>query len=135
MLIVLGLLLLLAAAVFGLDLLWRNHGSIPTPHVLGQALDIHDTRTLFLVGIITGATAMLGLALLLAGIGRRGRKAVRRRREAKIADRTAPERDRLRADNESLRSQAVEPADADAGSTADESERRPGLRRGATRGG
>lgn len=39
--IIIGLVLLIVAAVFGLDLIWKNHYTIRSPDLFGQTLGIH----------------------------------------------------------------------------------------------
>lgn len=101
--IIIGVILVIVAAVFGLDLLWKNSYSITSPTVFGQSLGIHNAGVLFLVGVITGAVLILGIALILAGLRRKGSKAVEHRRERKRANKTADARDDLAADNAALR--------------------------------
>ncbi|MFE6054908.1 hypothetical protein ACFQ6N_29505 [Kitasatospora sp. NPDC056446] len=86
MIIVLGLLLLVAAAVIAVAAVVGNAGS---GHALTNAFTVFgqhvhgSTGTLFLYGLAVGAVGVLGLGLLLAG-ARRGataRHALRRSRE------------------------------------------------------
>jgi hypothetical protein len=70
--IIFGLVLLIAAAVFGLDLMWKNSYSMRSPALFGQTLGIHNTAVFFLAGAITGAVLLLGIALMLAGLRRKG---------------------------------------------------------------
>ncbi len=81
--IILGLLLLIVAAIVGLDILWKNTFQVPDVVLFGQTLGIHSARVFFLAGIIIGAVLMLGIALILGGIRRKGSKALQRRRERK----------------------------------------------------
>ena len=82
MIIILGLVILVAAVIAGVAGVLANgghahavtHFAVFGYHVTGS------TGTLFLYGIVTGALAMLGLSLLLAGArrtSRRGREARR----------------------------------------------------------
>ena len=82
MIIILGLVILVAAAIAGVTGVLANggqahevtHFAVFGYHVTGS------TGTLFLYGIVTGALALLGLSLLLAGArrtSRRGREARR----------------------------------------------------------
>jgi len=82
MIIILGLVILVAAVIAGVAGVLANgghahavtHFAVFGYHVTGS------TGTLFLYGIVTGALAMLGLSLLLAGArrtSRRGRDARR----------------------------------------------------------
>lgn len=101
--IIIGVVLVIVAAVFGLDLLWKNTYSITSPTVFGQGLGIHNVGVLFLVGVITGAVLVLGIVLILAGLRLKGSRAVEHRRERKRASRAADARDDLAADNAALR--------------------------------
>lgn len=53
--IIIGLVLLVAAAIFGLDIVWKNTFQVPDDVLFGQNLGIHRARVFFLVGITTGA--------------------------------------------------------------------------------
>ncbi len=91
--IIIGLVLLIVAVVFGLDLLWKNDFPVQDPLVFGQSLGIHTARGFFLTGVITGAVLLLGIALILSGIRRKGRKIVQRRRDRKEAGAAQESRD------------------------------------------
>jgi hypothetical protein len=101
--IIIGLLLVIAAAVFGLDLMWKNTFRIQNPVVFGQSLGIHSAAVFFLVGAITGAVLILGIALVLLGVRRKGRMAVRHHREGKQASKAQADRSGLESDNAALR--------------------------------
>jgi hypothetical protein len=103
--IILGLVLLIAAAVFGLDLIWKNHYTMHSPALFGQTLGIHNTAAFFIIGAITGAVLLLGIALMLAGTRRKGIKARQRRSERREAKNTGRERDRAQEENEKLHRQ------------------------------
>jgi hypothetical protein len=103
--IIFGLVLLIAAAVFGLDLMWKNSYSMRSPALFGQTLGIHNTAVFFLAGAITGAVLLLGIALMLAGLRRKGAKARQRRRDRKEARDVGREWDNAREGNENLRRQ------------------------------
>ena len=81
--IIIGLLLLIVAAIVGLNIVWKNTFQVPDVVLFGQTLGIHSARVFFLAGIIVGAVLMLGIALILGGIRRKGSKALQRRRERK----------------------------------------------------
>lgn len=76
--IVLGVLLLAAAAVVAVVGVLHNRG---TSHPLGSRVEVlgyhldGSTAKLLLAGIIVGAVGMLGLALMVAGSARRGARA------------------------------------------------------------
>jgi hypothetical protein len=54
-------------------------------------------------GAITGGAIILGLALLIAGLGRKGSKAAQHRRERKEAESTQDSLESLRIENADLR--------------------------------
>ncbi|MFB6859865.1 hypothetical protein ACFCZQ_05480 [Streptomyces virginiae] len=114
MILILGLVILLAAVVVGLAGVFGNTGA---GHELGAGGDFSlfgyhptgSTGSLFLTGIIVGAVALLGLALVMIGARRSARRSARARRdraaarrEPAVSDRGAdpePERDVTRADD------------------------------------
>ena len=98
--IFLGFILVAAGAVFGLDLLWKNSYRLHTIDVFGQSLGVSSTRWLFLVGVIVGAAIVLGVILLIAGLGRKGAKAVSTHKGHR---QNRQERQDLEARNEDLR--------------------------------
>lgn len=100
--IILGLLLLVAAAAFGLDVIWKNHYTIRSPAFLGQSLGIHNAAEFFIIAAITGAVLLLGIAMVLAGMRRKGTKASRHRAQRKEARNALRDRDQARAENERL---------------------------------
>ncbi len=100
-----GFILAVAAAVFGLDLLWKNNFRIPTPMVFGSSLGISSARWLFVLGVITGAALALGIVLFFAGLGRKGAKAASTRRERRDARQAIEDREAMAAENERLRQQ------------------------------
>lgn len=118
LLLLLGLVILIAAIVVAVAGVVTNSGS---GHDLGGSFSVFgyhvtgSTSTLFLCGIIVGAAALLGLALLLSG-ARRGnvaRRSMRRsRREQTVIDR---ERDDLVDQRDTARAQADELARPDSG--------------------
>ncbi len=90
MIVIVGLVVLLAAVIVGFTGVLTNAGAA---HPLTENFAVFgyhvtgSTGTLFLVGIVVGAVAMLGLSLLLAGARRtagRGRDA---RHELKMSQR------------------------------------------------
>jgi hypothetical protein len=98
--VVVGLLLLIVAAAFGIDLIWKNDVHITNPTVFGEKLGIHSAASLFVVGAITGAAALLGVALLVWGARRKGATAVSRRHERKETRRLREDRDdKLRSES------------------------------------
>ena len=130
--IILGLLLLAVAVIFGLDLIWKNHFTIRSPALFGQTLGIHNAAEFFILGAITGAVLLLGIAMVLAGMRRKGTKAKQHRAQRKEAsnarhdrdqaqaerDQIQAERDRVREENEKLHRRVDHddiPTDAGAG--------------------
>jgi|ERR1022692_1097530 hypothetical protein len=76
MIVILGLIILIAAVIAGVAGVLTNGGHA---HALTQfsALGYHvtgSTGTVFLYGIVTGALAILGLSMLLAGARRTSRR-------------------------------------------------------------
>lgn len=90
MIIILGVVILVAAVVIATVGVLTNDGgthALPTDsfsvfgyHVTGS------TGTLFLYGVVLGAIAMLGLAMILAGARRSSRRGSRARRDLKQSD-------------------------------------------------
>lgn len=118
--ILIGLVLLIAAAVCGLDLIWKNSYAIRSPALFGQTLGIHNAGTLFLAGAITGAVLLLGLALIMAGLRRKGTKAKQHRRDRNQAKTASHERDKAQQENEKLHHQLDDNTSTDsAGATSD----------------
>ncbi len=95
--IILGLLLLVLAVIFGADLVWQNHFNIAQVKVFGFDLGLGNSAALFIVGAIVGAAIMLGITLLIAGLGRKGSRAVHERERHAEHDRVREENERLRA--------------------------------------
>jgi uncharacterized membrane protein len=100
--IILGLLLLIAAVVVGLDLIWKNHFTIHSPALFGQTLGIHNIAEFFILGAITGAVLLLGIAMVLAGMRRKGTKARQHRAQRKEARSARRDRDQVQEENEKL---------------------------------
>lgn len=90
MIVIVGLVVLLAAVIVGFTGVLANAG--PT-HRLTENFAVFgfhvtgSTGTLFLFGIVIGATAMLGLCVLLAGAGRTAARGRDARRELKRSQR------------------------------------------------
>jgi hypothetical protein len=103
--IIIGLLLLVAAAAFGLDLIWKNHYTIRSPALFGQTLGIHNAAELFILGAITGAVLLLGIAMMMTGVRRKGTKARQRRAERKETRNASRDRDQAEKENDKLRRQ------------------------------
>ena len=110
MIVILGLVILLAAGIAGAAGILANggHAHVVTHFAVFGYHVTGSTGTLFLYGIVTGALAMAGLSMLLAGArrtSRRGREARRglaqsRRETAAVSadrDDLAGQRDTVRA--------------------------------------
>ena len=102
--IVIGLLLLIIAAAFGIDLVWKNSVHIANPTVFGERLGIHSAASLFVVGAVTGAAVIVGVALLLWGLRRKGASALSRRHERVETRHLREDRTKLRSEREDVRS-------------------------------
>jgi hypothetical protein len=117
MIIIIGLVILVVAAIAGIASVLGNAGhghaltsgfSILGYHVTGS------TGTLFLYGIVIGAVAMLGLALLLGGARRSSRRGIAARRSLRQSRRetTAVSQDRddlIGQRDEAARARAARP--------------------------
>jgi hypothetical protein len=106
--IITGLVLLVVAAVFGLDLIWKNHYPIRSPALFGQTLGIGNAAELFAIGAIAGAILLLGISMMLAGLRRKATKARQHRAERKEAERkearnAGRDRDKAQEENDELR--------------------------------
>lgn len=75
--------------------------------MFGQTLGIHHAAELFIIGAITGAVLILGLAMIMAGLRRKGTKAKRHRADRKEARNAGRDRDQAQAqaqaENDKLR--------------------------------
>ena len=77
--IIIGVLLVAAAVVFGVDLILKNHHAhMISPVVFGHSLGLTNEAALFILGAITGAAVLFGLALIVAGMRYRRIRVVRR---------------------------------------------------------
>ena len=103
--IFIGFVLLAAAAVFGLDLIWKNHYAMRSPALFGQTLGIHNAAVFFVVAAVCGAVLVIGVAVMLAGMRRKGHKAKQHRAERREARRASRDRDKAQQENEKLRQQ------------------------------
>lgn len=126
--IIIGLVLLIVAAVFGLDLIWKNHYAIRSPALFGQTLGIHNAAEFFIIGAIAGAILLLGIAMMLAGLRRKGAKARRHRADRKEARNADRDRDKAQEENDERRRRLDHDAGArSSGATAaGEKSRHPG---------
>src|SRR6476661_3997728 len=114
MIIILGLVILVAAVIAGVAGVLSNSGS---GHELTHGFAVFgyhvtgSTGTLFLYGIVTGALALLGLSLLLAGARRTSRRGQDARRGLAQSRRetaaVSAERDDLRGQRDTARASMV----------------------------
>lgn len=98
--VVLGLFLLVVAGVVTAAMVLQNTDA-SMASVFGQAVD-STTGGLFLAGVITGAIAILGVMLMLAGLARRRARRVGLKRQVRDA---RGERESLAEENARLKSQ------------------------------
>ncbi|MDQ6784217.1 MAG: hypothetical protein M3063_12425 [Actinomycetota bacterium] len=103
--ILIGLLLIIAAVVFGVDVASENMYQVPSPVVFGQSLGITHVEIVFLIGALTGAGMVLGLALVVVGIRHRGARAIRHHRRREEVRAAHDERDAVLTDNEKLQAE------------------------------
>lgn len=99
--VITGLVLLIVAAVFGLDLIWKNQYTIRSPALFGQTLGIHTAAELFIIGAIAGAILLLGVAMMLAGLRRKGTQAKQHRAERTEARNAGRARDKAQEETTS----------------------------------
>ncbi len=104
--IIIGVLLVAAAVVFGVDLIVKNHHAhMISPVVFGHSLGLTSEAALFILGAITGAAILLGLALIVAGMRYRRNRNVRRSGEIGAVNGTRGERQNLTTDYENAPSE------------------------------
>lgn len=82
--VALGLVMLVLAALLTLGIVFSNTDP-SNAAAFGVTLDNVSIGGLFLVGVIAGAVAMLGLTLMLGGSVRRRHKRVQAKREVRTA--------------------------------------------------
>ncbi len=80
--IILGVLLLVLAALLTLGVVFFNTGPAPV-EVFGVSLANVSVGGLFLAGVVTGVVGMLGLSLLLGGGARKHQKRVQHKQEVR----------------------------------------------------
>ena len=101
--VILGLVLIAAAVVFGVEMVTQNKFRIPDPKIFGHTLGITSGRAFFVIGVLVGGAIAIGIGLLALGITHRRAVAVSRRRDRELVRSTTEERDSLRSQNEGLR--------------------------------
>lgn len=114
--VVLGLLLLLASGVFTVGVLMQSTDAA-TVSAFGQSASGLTVGGLFLAGAITGAIAILGITMMLAGASRRRSRRVARRREVLDA---RDEKESLAEENERLQRQLAESRRSDVAAYPDD---------------
>lgn len=87
--LILGLLLLVAAGVLTAGMLIDNSKGDIRPDIFGYHLPSLNYGELFVVGVATGAVAILGLMLLLSAL----RRGSRRRRQVRMEGRSKQQRE------------------------------------------
>jgi len=111
--VVLGLLLLLAAALLTAGLVLQNT-DVVTATLSGHTFS-GTVGALFLAGAITGAVAILGVLMLLSGLGRRRTRRAGLKRQVRDArvekESLAEENARLQRELEATRAAEVYPTE------------------------
>ena len=97
--VVLGLLLLLASGALTVGVVLQNTDAASVS-AFGQTASGLTLGGLFLAGVVTGAIAILGLTMILAGASRGRARRVARKQEMRSA---VDERESLAEENERLR--------------------------------
>jgi hypothetical protein len=99
----------------------ENHYTIRSPTLFGQTLGIHNAAEFFIMGAMAGAILLLGIAMILAGLRRKGAKAKQHRADRKEARNAGRDRDKAQEENDELRRQLDHDAGArSSGATAAE---------------
>jgi hypothetical protein len=101
--VIIGLALFVVAGVFGVDLAAKNRFATRNIHVFGENLGVSGSAHLYVLGAITGAVLIVGFALLLAGLRRKGSKATQHHRERQLITHHETELEQLRRENADLR--------------------------------
>ncbi|MDT7571136.1 MAG: hypothetical protein QOE05_1310 [Actinomycetota bacterium] len=107
--VVLGLLLLLAAGALTAAVVMANTDAVAVS-AFGESASGLTIGGLFLAGAVTGAIAILGLTMMLAGLSRRRSRRVGRKREMRDA---RDERETLAEENARLRDELASTRSAD----------------------
>jgi hypothetical protein len=121
MIVILGLILLAAAAILGVAGVLGNAGEA---HVLTDGFSVFgyhvtgSTGTLFLYGIVVGAVAAFGLSMLLAGARRTSRRGSEARRGLKQSRRETTAATKARDDLIDQRATTRDQPGGDAGDNA-----------------
>lgn len=108
--IIVGLVLIVAGAAFGIDVAMKNRFTVGDVEVFGSTLGIHHAEQIFLLGAITGAVILFGLALLIGGIVRSRTKNVAHRRQPRRDVETDQRTADLHAGNQDVSPAEEEPS-------------------------
>ncbi len=85
--IIVGVLLIVAGAAFGIDVAVKNRFPVSDLEVFGSTLGFHHAEQIFLFGPVTGVVILLGLVLITAGtVRRRSRNGAYRRQPRGLAE-------------------------------------------------
>ena len=85
--IIVGVRSIVAGAAFGIDVAVKNRFPVSDLEVFGSTLGFHHAEEIFLLGAVTGAAILLGLALLTARtVRRRSRNGADRRQPSRLAE-------------------------------------------------
>ena len=103
--IILGIVLIVVAGVFGVDVMAKNHFRIRDVTAFGESLGLTSGTGLYVLGAVTGAVVLLGAGLIVEGLRHKTAKALSRRHERKEASRHAEEVEALQAENRRLHEQ------------------------------
>lgn len=110
--VALGLVLLVLVALLTIGVLLDNGGPVQA-QIFGVTVDNVSVAGLFVVGLIAGAVAMLGLGLMLAGAARKRSKRVAAKREVRDVrgerEGLAEENSRLQAELDRSRQASTTP--------------------------
>jgi len=114
--LLLGLILIAAAVAVLVALVVGDNGATQVIAIFGQHIHSVSVREVFVAGLITGAVGMLGLAMMIGGSRRAGRRAAERRmiaekREVEAQNaRIAAQRDEAAGRHRAAEDEAVPPA-------------------------
>lgn len=117
---ILGLLLLLSAAGLTLDVAFQNTSSISVD-ALGQTLTL-SPGWIFVVGVITGAVALLGVTMVLGGMARGRRRRAALTQSRRVSQELQADRDRLEGELDRERAGRAGTPTVDGGAVAERQE-------------
>lgn len=114
--VIFGIILLAAASVFTAAVVTSNTRGV-SGDLWGASVSDVSLGTVFLVGMVTAAAALLGLALLLSGLRHTARLRGERRQLRRENERLNQQVTSTSADEETVRSEPARPVAAEAQST------------------